>query len=100
VLGQPGEQGRIALPLVRDWPNRPRQKVDPVLGRPSETLWTVLGNDGDTTRLALEPVTGRTHQLRVHLQAIGHPILGDALYAPPAVQALAPRLLLHACLLR
>ena len=52
------------------------------------------------TRLALEPVTGRTHQLRVHLQAIGHPILGDALYAPPAVQDLAPRLLLHACALQ
>jgi len=99
-LGVPGEQGMIALPLMRDWPNRPRQKVDLALGRPSETLWTVLATEGDRTRLALEPVTGRTHQLRVHLQAIGHPILGDALYASSEVERRAPRLLLHAGVLR
>ncbi|MCG2593223.1 pseudouridine synthase [Ramlibacter sp. XY19] len=95
-----GTEGEIALPLMADWPNRPLQKVDAEHGRPSVTRWRVLQTLADRTRLALEPVTGRTHQLRVHLQAIGHPILGDALYAPPDVQALAPRLLLHACALR
>ena len=60
----------------------------------------MLAAAGATTRVELEPVTGRTHQLRVHLQAIGHPIVGDNLYAPPAVRDLAPRLLLHACALR
>ena len=91
-----GDEGVIELPLARDWPNRPRQKVDREQGRASLTRWRVLARGDDSTRLALEPVTGRTHQLRVHLQAIGHPILGDALYAPPAVQAAAVRLALHA----
>ncbi len=88
----------IDLPLMPDWPNRPLSKVDHEHGKPSLTRWRVLAHDeaGGTTRLALEPVTGRSHQLRLHLQAIGHPILGDALYAPPVVQVLAPRLLLHA----
>lgn len=99
-LGAVGERGEIDLPLAADWPNRPRQKVDPVHGRASLTRWTALALDGDTTRVALEPVTGRSHQLRVHLQAIGHPILGDALYAPPELAARAPRLLLHACALQ
>jgi tRNA pseudouridine32 synthase/23S rRNA pseudouridine746 synthase len=99
-LGAPDAQGVIELPLARDWPNRPLQKVDAEQGRPSVTAWRVLSGDAGSTRLALEPVTGRTHQLRVHLQAIGHPILGDALYAPPAVRERAPRLLLHACALR
>ena len=91
--------GEIDLPLSADWPRRPLQKIDPVQGRPSLTRWRVLQADDDRTRLELAPLTGRTHQLRVHLQAIGHPILGDALYAPPLVQAMAPRLLLHACAL-
>lgn len=91
--------GEINLPLAADWPRRPLQKVDPVQGRPSLTRWRVLQIEDDRTRLELAPLTGRTHQLRVHLQAIGHPILGDALYAPPPVQAMAPRLLLHACAL-
>ena len=101
-LGAPGEAGEIDLPLAADWPNRPRQQVDPAHGRPSLTRWRVLArdDDGDSTRVSLEPVTGRSHQLRVHLLAIGHPILGDALYAPAAVQARAPRLLLHAAGLR
>ena len=92
------DAGDITLPLGPDWPNRPRQQVDPVAGKPSHTRWQVLARDAaaGTTRLALQPLTGRTHQLRLHLAAIGHPILGDALYAPPAVQATAPRLLLHA----
>jgi tRNA pseudouridine32 synthase/23S rRNA pseudouridine746 synthase len=91
--------GEIDLPLAADWPRRPLQKVDATQGRPSLTRWRVLHAEDDRTRLELAPVTGRTHQLRVHLQAIGHPILGDALYAPPDVQTMAPRLLLHACAL-
>jgi tRNA pseudouridine32 synthase/23S rRNA pseudouridine746 synthase len=92
--------GTIDLPLLTDWPNRPLQKVD-AMGKPSLTRWRVLAHERDTagqpqTRLELEPVTGRSHQLRVHLQALGHPILGDALYAPPDIQARSPRLLLHA----
>ncbi len=93
--------GLIDLPIRLDWPRRPLSIVDPVDGKPSQTRWQVLGRDpaAGTTRLALAPITGRSHQLRVHLAAQGHPILGDALYAPAAVQALAPRLLLHACAL-
>lgn len=91
----------IDLPLMADWPRRPMQKVDPALGKPSQTLWRPLRHDAEhgTTLLELQPLTGRTHQLRVHLAAIGHPILGDTLYADAATQALAPRLLLHACTL-
>ncbi len=93
--------GQIDLPLDSDWPNRPRQKVD-ADGKASLTRWRVLAHEADAqgrplTRLELEPVTGRTHQLRVHLQAIGHPILGDALYADADTQARYPRLQLHAC---
>jgi tRNA pseudouridine32 synthase/23S rRNA pseudouridine746 synthase len=100
TVAAPGATGVIALVLAADWPNRPRQKVDPEHGRPSETRWTVLGHEDGCTRLALEPLTGRTHQLRVHLQAIGHPILGDTLYASPDVAQRAPRLLLHASALQ
>ena len=91
-------EGEIDLPLLADWPNRPLQKVDAAHGKPSLTRYRVLAHDAaaNTTRVGLEPVTGRAHQLRVHLLAIGHPILGDALYAPAAVQGLASRLLLHA----
>jgi tRNA pseudouridine32 synthase/23S rRNA pseudouridine746 synthase len=76
--------------------------IDTERGKPSQTRWRVLAHDAaaNTTRVELEPVTGRSHQLRVHLQALGHPILGDALYAPETVQAAAPRLLLHAFALR
>ena len=103
VAGHPGPvgaEGTIALPLAADWPRRPLQKVDAEHGRPSTTRWRVLAHEGPDARLELEPVTGRTHQLRVHLQAIGHPILGDALYAPEDVRGRAPRLLLHAASLR
>ncbi len=97
VAGSPArDEGCIELPLACDWPRRPRQKVDAEHGKPSTTRWQVLARDGATARLALTPITGRSHQLRVHLQAIGHPILGDELYAPPDIQALATRLLLHA----
>jgi tRNA pseudouridine32 synthase/23S rRNA pseudouridine746 synthase len=121
--------GEIDLPLIRDWPNRPRQKVDHESGKPSLTRYRVLGYEktvradpstglrtkgfvearsasdhspfdklrangfADTTRVELEPVTGRTHQLRVHMAAIGHPIMGDALYG---AEGRAERLLLHA----
>jgi tRNA pseudouridine32 synthase/23S rRNA pseudouridine746 synthase len=90
------DAGCIALPLAADWPQRPRQRVDPVAGKPALTGYTVLQRDAAArrTRLALEPLTGRTHQLRVHLAAIGHPIVGDALYA--AGTDGAERLLLHA----
>ncbi|MDE2399157.1 MAG: RNA pseudouridine synthase, partial [Burkholderiales bacterium] len=80
------------------WPRRPRQKVDREQGKPSTTIWRRI--DGAAApgcaRLELEPLTGRTHQLRVHLAAIGHPIAGDALYAEAEALAAAPRLLLHA----
>lgn len=86
--------GEIDLPLGPDWPNRPRQKVDHT-GKRSLTRYRVLAHHSimDTSRVELEPVTGRTHQLRVHMAAIGHPILGDALYGGRA----STRLLLHAC---
>jgi tRNA pseudouridine32 synthase/23S rRNA pseudouridine746 synthase len=92
----------IDLPLAVDWPNRPRSTVSADKGKPSLTRWRLAPEPPEReppwhgTRVELEPVTGRTHQLRVHLQAIGHPILGDALYASPDQQALAPRMLLHA----
>jgi tRNA pseudouridine32 synthase/23S rRNA pseudouridine746 synthase len=88
--------GVIDLPLAADWPNRPRQVVDRERGKPSITRWRLLGHEGGASRLELEPLTGRTHQLRVHLQALGHPILGDSLYAPPPTREAAARLLLHA----
>ena len=93
------ESGEIDLPLAADWPNRPRQQVDREHGKPSLTRWRVIARESGRTRLTLEPLTGRSHQLRVHLVAIGHPIVGDALYAPPEVARGAPRLLLHACAL-
>jgi tRNA pseudouridine32 synthase / 23S rRNA pseudouridine746 synthase len=94
----PEAWGTIDLPIIIDWPNRPLRIIDHQLGKPSLTRWRVLGYDatGTCTRVELEPVTGRSHQLRVHLRELGHPILGDALYAPPDVQAQASRLLLHA----
>lgn len=90
--------GVIDLPLICDWPNRPRQIVDHQQGKPSLTYYKVLWRDVEQgiTRVELQPETGRSHQLRVHLQSLGHPILGDRLYASPAQQAKAPRLLLHA----
>ncbi|MBV8501721.1 MAG: RluA family pseudouridine synthase [Paucibacter sp.] len=85
----------IDQPLMADWPNRPRQKVDHARGKPSLTRWRVLAVEGVCTRLELEPVTGRSHQLRVHLLSLGHPIVGDTLYGGPD----AERLMLHAALL-
>lgn len=97
----PDGWGLIDLPIAVDWPRRPLRIIDAALGKPSQTRWRALEFDAaaHSTRVELDPLTGRSHQLRVHLQALGHPILGDALYAPEAVQAKAPRLLLHACAL-
>lgn len=89
------ETGRVDLPLATDWPNRPRQQVDHENGRAAQTDWQVLGYDGDTTRVALHPLTGRSHQLRVHMLELGHPILGDPIYATGAALEY-PRLMLHA----
>jgi tRNA pseudouridine32 synthase/23S rRNA pseudouridine746 synthase len=90
--------GEIQLPLICDWPNRPRQKVDYLRGKSSTTRYRVLEHDTrrDTTRVALQPETGRSHQLRVHMQWLGHSILGDQLYAAPEPRDRATRLLLHA----
>lgn len=91
----------IDLPIALDWPNRPLRIIH-TDGKPSQTRWRALHYDADAnaTRLELEPLTGRSHQLRVHVKALGHPMLGDALYAPSDVKAKANRLLLDACALR
>ena len=88
----------IDLPIAVDWPNRPRRVIDSVHGKPSQTLWRFLSHDEfeNTTRVELEPVTGRSHQLRVHMKAMGHAILGDALYSCSRVESRSTRLLLHA----
>lgn len=102
------DHGEIDLPLMKDWPNRPLQKVDHDHGKPSQTRWRVLERctiataEGElpVTRVELKPLTGRSHQLRLHLREIGHPILGDTFYAPPVIIAAAERLLLHAAMIR
>lgn len=86
-------EGEIDLPLAADWPNRPRQIVDPLRGRPSLTRWRRIAAGQGRSRLELEPLSGRAHQLRVHCLSLGHPIVGDALYDPARP---ATRLLLHA----
>ncbi|WP_116133338.1 RluA family pseudouridine synthase [Tropicimonas sp. IMCC34043] len=96
VWGEPlADSGTIDLPLAADWPNRPRQMVDLTRGRRALTRWRLLEREGGTARLALMPETGRSHQLRVHMAEIGHPILGDPIYAEGAA-GLAARLMLHA----
>lgn len=98
VAGHPeAEAGRIDLPMIVDWPNRPLQKVCHETGKPAVTNWRVVAREpGGTARLELEPETGRSHQIRVHLAELGHPILGDPFYAPPEARAAATRLQLHA----
>jgi tRNA pseudouridine32 synthase/23S rRNA pseudouridine746 synthase len=88
------DAGEIDAPLAADWPRRPRQQVDTERGKPSLTRWRVLARVAGCTRAELEPVSGRSHQLRVHLQHLGHPICGDELYGRGPESA--PRLLLHA----
>jgi tRNA pseudouridine32 synthase/23S rRNA pseudouridine746 synthase len=96
VWGEVAEDaGRVDLPLIVDWPNRPRQHVNHETGRPAVTDWKVMARGAGETRMRLMPRTGRSHQLRVHMQALGHPILGDPLYATGAA-AEFPRLMLHA----
>jgi tRNA pseudouridine32 synthase/23S rRNA pseudouridine746 synthase len=92
------ETGEINLPLICDWPNRPRQMVSFEIGKPSLTRYRLISFDSlsNSSRVALEPITGRSHQLRVHMAALGHPILGDDLYGSASS---APRLLLHATML-
>ncbi len=94
-----GDEGEVDLPLIVDWPNRPRQHVNFELGKPARTLWRVIAREAGRTRVELRPLTGRTHQLRVHAAAarsaggLGAPILGDLLYGDSSS---APRLMLHA----
>lgn len=92
------DAGEIELPLICDWPNRPRQMIDFEQGKHALTQYRVIERNtaSNQTRVELTPVTGRSHQLRVHMQALGHPILGDTLYAPKDFRDAAPRLLLHA----
>ena len=89
------DSGNVDLPLGADWPNRPRQMVSHEHGRPAQTDWQVIGRAPGETRVRLSPLTGRSHQLRVHMLALGHPILGDPIYATGAARAY-PRLMLHA----
>lgn len=92
--------GHIELPLRKDWPNRPLQKVDFIDGKASTTLYQVTERDAAYTRLLLTPITGRSHQLRLHLRSIGHPILGCDLYGDRYAYDQCQRLLLHASQLR
>jgi tRNA pseudouridine32 synthase/23S rRNA pseudouridine746 synthase len=89
------DSGTVDLPLGSDWDYRPRQKVDPQNGRPAVTDWQVIDRTDRETRVRLTPHTGRSHQLRVHMLALGHPILGDQIYAPDTT-ATHLRLMLHA----
>ena len=93
------DEGTIDAPIRKDMDNPPLQMIDDVHGKPSQTRWTIMERMSDRTRLRLEPTTGRSHQLRVHLLSIGHPILGDDLYAPDEFRKAAPRLMLHATML-
>ena len=95
------QQGSVDLPLICDWPNRPKQKVDHENGKQSLTHYQVLAYSGvssedESTLVELTPITGRSHQLRVHMLALGHPILGDRLYAHEQALTVSPRLQLHA----
>ncbi len=96
VWGQPGDEGEVDLPLIVDWPNRPLQKVCFERGKAAHTGWRVLARDARHARVRLSPTTGRSHQLRVHMLAIGHVILGDRFYASGAALNAASRLCLHA----
>ncbi|MDP6891500.1 MAG: RluA family pseudouridine synthase [Phycisphaerales bacterium] len=97
VFGEPPEdEGLIDAAMRKDLENPPRQCIDSIQGKSSQTAWQIIERLGDRTRLKLTPRTGRSHQLRLHLQHIGHPILGDDLYAPPEVAAMSGRLCLHA----
>jgi tRNA pseudouridine32 synthase / 23S rRNA pseudouridine746 synthase len=89
------DAGHVDLPIWTDWPNRPKQRVDHDQGRPAQTDWQVIARGKDETRVRLSPLTGRSHQLRVHMTELGHPILGDPIYAPETARNF-PRMMLHA----
>ncbi|GAA5316551.1 MAG: bifunctional tRNA pseudouridine(32) synthase/23S rRNA pseudouridine(746) synthase RluA [Candidatus Pelagadaptatus aseana] len=90
------DNGSVDLPLVCDWPNRPRQMVCHTNGKPSQTNYEVVERENGFSRVLLYPITGRSHQLRVHMQALGHPILGDFFYAHERALTPYSRLMLHA----
>jgi len=101
IYGKPTtETGSVDLPLICDWLNRPKQKVDLEVGKPSLTNWKILRSDGQISLIELEPITGRSHQLRVHMQSIGHPILGDKFYAHEEAFNMSDRLDLHAAYIK
>ena len=97
IAGKPElDHGVVDQAIRTDWYNRPKQMVDNCLGRDALTKWRVLQRLGDETRIELTPVTGRSHQLRVHMKWLGHPIIGDEFYAPAPIVAKSDRLMLHA----
>ncbi len=96
-MGTPeDDEGEVDLPLRCDWPNRPKQMVDHELGRSALTKWEVINREEHTTLVKLMPVTGRSHQLRVHMLELGHPIVGDRFYAEGEALSFSERLHLHA----
>ncbi len=90
------DEGEVDFPLICDWPNRPKQKVDYEHGKASKTLYKLIQQDQESALVELTPITGRSHQLRVHMLSIGHPILGDRLYAHEKALTVSERLQLHA----
>ena len=98
IWGHPEkDSGQIDLPLITDWPNRPKQKICHETGKPARTRWELIAReDGGIARMALYPETGRSHQLRIHMLELGHPIIGDRLYAHDAAFDAGERLNLHA----
>ncbi|CAM4407321.1 hypothetical protein F901_01179 [Acinetobacter dispersus] len=101
VQGQIQSEGSVEVPLITDWENRPRQMVHFELGKQAKTLFQCMAYDAETdqSRVRLEPVTGRSHQLRVHMMHIGHPIMGDKLYHPEPTKFYLKRMALHAAYL-
>jgi tRNA pseudouridine32 synthase/23S rRNA pseudouridine746 synthase len=97
VFGRPqASAGSIDLPMRKDFDHPPRHMVDPLNGRAARTDWRLIERAEDRSRLEVSPLTGRSHQIRLHLATLGHPILGDNLYAHEQARAMSPRLLLHA----
>lgn len=91
------DRGVVNMPLICDWENRPRQRIDYIVGKRAVTEYDVLERlPNNSTRVKLTPITGRSHQLRLHMLALGHPILGDKFYSHPQAKAMSPRLCLHA----
>jgi tRNA pseudouridine32 synthase/23S rRNA pseudouridine746 synthase len=91
-----GDEGLVDLPIAVDWENKPRQRIDFERGREARTQWRVIAREDGVTRVRLKPLTGRTHQLRLHMMTLGHPVLGDQFYSTGEAFAAADRLQLHA----